>query len=71
MRNSYGLRPPPCTPDCAKRKAHCHSDCGDYEEWAAERDEKRAEYNRARAAERRVSDYFAETGIKLHKRWKR
>lgn len=71
MRNPYGLRPTPCAPDCANREAHCHAACDKYKEWAAERDVKRAEYNEARAAERRISDYFAETGIKLYERLKR
>lgn len=67
---SYGMKPSPCTPECTKRKMHCHSGCEEYKDWAAEREVRRAEYVGYRRRERRLEDHFAEFAIKARKRWK-
>ena len=66
--DSYGMKPSPCTPECTEREMHCHTTCGRYKEWAAEREKRRAAYAEQRKAARRIEDYWAEFAIKSDKR---
>lgn len=64
----YGEGPNPCTQNCTRRTAHCHSECQDYAGWAADRAARKAAYEEQRAHARRLSDYGRETSDKICKR---
>ena len=66
----YKERKPPCH-QCQKRKVKCHSNCKDYKDWKAERDEFMAENRKRKEIDNKLKDTEIQRHLLIRKKLRR